>query len=83
VDSICKGDSISVTFDVIFVWPQLSKVLPKIERIGPENRMSGSGMGAVLEKIQLSGRSHEREQSGERAESAIHNPLIPNSLLIS
>jgi len=39
-----------------------------MERSGPENQMSGSG----TRKITV-----ERERSGERAESAAHNPLKP------
>ena len=48
-----------------------------------------SGVGAGLEKIRWSGNgagtererevAGERERSGERAESAAHNPLKPNN----
>ena len=55
----------------------------KMERSGPENRLSGSGTwkNTVERERSGRGRSCERERSGERAELAAHNPLKPNSWL--
>ena len=65
-------------FQIMWLWAERER---KMERSGPENRMSGSGAG--LEKIRWSGSRAEREVAWavgrvhEWAESAAHNPLKP------
>jgi len=46
-------------------------------------RKSGDLKNMVEPEREPSGAGAEREQSGERAESAAHNPLKPNNWLIS